>query len=269
LDLKELLKRHRKGGISDEELLKGLKMDHLETLEGKFRYDLARENRIGFPEAILGLRKTAEDIGKILKRILPLRDRVFVTRLDEGKMETIRSMLEDSGLLDDHEFEYHRDPKLLLIRRKDSEPPDLGRSVGIMAGGTSDISVAEEARLILQESGVRTIPAYDVGVAGIHRLLEPLKRMLEDDVDVIIVVAGMEGALPSVIKGLVEVPVIGVPTSVGYGYRAGETALMSMLSSCVPGLTVTNIDNGFGAAAAAHSICSRVSKAERRGASGG
>ena len=124
--------------------------------------------------------------------------------------------------------------------------------VGLMAGGTADIPVAEEARRTMELLGCKVIAAYDVGVAGMHRLFAPLEKMLKEKVACIVVVAGMEGALPTVVKSLVDIPVIGVPTSVGYGYGGkGESALMTMLQSCSPGLVVVNIDNGFGAACAA------------------
>jgi hypothetical protein len=133
--------------------------------------------------------------------------------------------------------------------------------VGIISAGTSDIPVAEEARVTTEVLGCKTITAYDVGVAGIHRLFPPLEDMLKEEVACIIVVAGMEGALPTVVKSLVDIPVIGVPTSIGYGYGGkGVSALMTMLQSCSPGLVVVNIDNGFGAGCAAVLIAKRKNK---------
>ncbi len=260
MDLDKLLQEYKRGMISEKELLAKLKMDHLQTMEDRFRYDISREARTGFPEAVLAIRKSAEDIAKIVKSVVPVKGSVLVTKLDEEKMEKVRSMLEEECSSDDLQIEYHRDPELLLVRGSNYDPPQkIGCSVGIIAAGTSDIPIAEEARLILDESGIETLKAYDVGVAGLHRIFPPVRRMLDEGVDVLIVVAGMEGALPSVVKGLVDLPVIGVPSSVGYGYEAGRSALIAMLNSCVPGITVTNIDNGFGAAAAAHSICRRIS----------
>jgi NCAIR mutase (PurE)-related protein len=133
-----------------------------------------------------------------------------------------------------------------------------------MTGGTSDVVVAEEARTIAEEMGCEVITAYDVGIAGFHRHIKPLKRMLQEGVDAIVVVAGMEGALPSVIASLVDVPVIGVPTSVGYGFGAGGVgALTTMLQSCSPGMCVVNIDNGVGAGALAALIAHQVARALR------
>ncbi len=265
MELEELLRSYKDGKISEQQLLRQLRMDHLETLEHKFRYDLGREARTGFPEAILGLNKGSEDIAAILKSLLREKDKIFVTKFNPGKMAEAKELLKEEGVLGEGvELEYHDNCHLLVAKRKDGKTPDLECSVGIVAGGTSDIPVAEEARVICQQSGVKTFTAYDVGVAGLHRLFSPLKEMIDQDVDVVIVVAGMEGALPSVVKGLIKAPVIGVPTSVGYGYRASESALISMLNSCVPGLVVTNVDNGFGAAAAALVICSRISKYKKK-----
>ncbi len=153
----------------------------------------------------------------------------------------------------------------VIILESTIKIPDVKKAVvgtvAVFAAGTSDIPVAEEARIILEELGCKTIAAYDIGIAGIHRVLPWVAKVSEEDADVVIVVAGMEGALASVVKSMVDVPVIGVPTSVGYGYGGGGTsALMSMLQSCSPGITVVNIDNGFGAAAAAYLMCRRISK---------
>jgi hypothetical protein len=136
----------------------------------------------------------------------------------------------------------------------------------VLAAGTSDIPAAEEAKVTAEVMGCQVLAYYDVGIAGIHRLMEPLRETLVQDVSAIVVVAGMEGALPSVVRGLVPVPVIGVPTSTGYGYGGkGEAALMTMLQSCAPGLTVVNIDNGFGAGATAALIANGVAQAKSLG----
>jgi hypothetical protein len=135
----------------------------------------------------------------------------------------------------------------------------------VLAAGTSDIPTAEEARVTAEVMGCAVLARYDVGIAGIHRLLEPLREIVSIEVSAIVVVAGMEGALPSVVRGLVSVPVIGVPTSTGYGYGGhGQGALMTMLQSCAPGLTVVNIDNGFGAGATAALIANTVADARSK-----
>jgi len=142
--------------------------------------------------------------------------------------------------------------------------------VGVLTAGTADIPCAEEAALLAREMGCQTHTAFDVGVAGLHRLFEPLKRLLDEDrVDVLIVAAGMDGALPSVVAGLADVPVVGLPTSVGYGLGGqGIAALYSMLQSCSPGLCVVNVDNGVGAGAVAGLIANRAAAARSEGRSG-
>jgi hypothetical protein len=150
---------------------------------------------------------------------------------------------------------------MIVIKKKSFEVKRSGGKVGILTAGTSDISVAEEAKVVAEEMGCEVITAYDVGVAGIHRLFSPLKEMIGTDVDVVIVVAGREGALPSVVAGLVDVPVIAVPTSVGYGLgERGVSALMAMLQACSLGIAVVNIDGGVAAGAAAALIANRVAK---------
>jgi len=258
MDLSELLRMYRDGKISEEEVVKRLRIDHLEILENRIRYDLSREARSGFPEAVLGLSKTPQDIAKIVRSVLSKRKKIFVTKLEPQKMDKLKELLEEEPL-PRLRLSYHETANLLVASTSPRRPRKIC-TVGIIAAGTSDIPIAEEARVVCDECGLETVTAYDVGVAGLHRLFSPLTEMLQSDVDVVIVVAGMEGALPSVVKGLVDVPVIGVPTSVGYGYRGGESALIAMLNSCVPGLVITNIDNGFGAAAASYLICSRIAK---------
>ena len=144
-------------------------------------------------------------------------------------------------------FEYNKRAQILIIKKEIVDREPIAK-IGIMTAGTSDINIAEEARVIVEEGGCEAVTSYDVGVAGIHRLFPQIARMVEEDVRAIIVCAGMEGALPSVVAGLVDIPVIAVPTSVGYGVgEGGRVALDSMLQSCAPGIAVVNIDNGFGA----------------------
>ena len=145
----------------------------------------------------------------------------------------------------------------VLIYKKNIKK--IGGKVGIIAAGTSDIGIAEEARLVCESMNCNSISSYDVGIAGLHRIFPVLKQFVEAEVDVIVVVAGMEGALASIVSSIADVPVIGVPTSIGYGYgEKGVAALASMLQSCSLGLTVVNIDNGVGAGAAAANIASRI-----------
>ncbi|MBC7100600.1 nickel pincer cofactor biosynthesis protein LarB [Methanothermobacter tenebrarum] len=247
--VRPILKDLKDGKISIEEAEKLIKSQFLDIREVA-RFDIGRKLRTGFPEAILALGKDDDDIVQIL--LSSPTDPMIVTRLSPERFENIReeiSSLEERGF----SIKYNKRAHILVVKRDDKI--SLDSKVGIITAGTADIPVAEEARTILEEYGCQVIRAYDVGVAGIHRLVQPLYDMLEDDVKIIIVVAGMEGALPSVVAGLVDVPVIGVPTSIGYGVgEGGFSALYSMLQSCTPGIGVVNIDNGFGAAALAIKI---------------
>ena len=157
------------------------------------------------------------------------------------------------------DFRFCKNTTTLLIHKNALK--NTGGKVGILTAGTSDIGVAEEARLTCEAMYCNTITTYDVGIAGLHRLFPIIKKFIEEDIDVIIVAAGMEGALASVVSSLVNVPVIGLPTSVGYGYgERGVAALASMLQSCSLGLSVVNIDNGIGAGAVASNIANRVKR---------
>jgi NCAIR mutase (PurE)-related protein len=214
--------------------------------------DVDREISTGIPEVILARGKEPEDVLSLALHFLDNKESVIITKADADhfqKLETIDAIKE-----------FNKKAGVAVIKNASKKRTLMGR-VAIFAAGTSDIPVAEEARIVLEEFGCKVMAAYDIGIAGIHRLLPWTSRVKEEEVDVIIVVAGMEGALASVVKSMVDVPVIGVPTSIGYGYGGGGTsALMSMLQSCSPGITVVNIDNGFGAAAAAYLICKRITK---------
>ncbi|HDH27806.1 MAG TPA: nickel pincer cofactor biosynthesis protein LarB [Euryarchaeota archaeon] len=221
-------------------------------VDGIANLDFDREKSTGIPEVILARGKTVEDVHTLAVHLLEKTGHVIVTKADEKQLDLLETI--------DVKKDINRKAGLAVLKTNDVKRAALG-TVAVFAAGTSDIPVAEEARIILEELGCRAIAAYDIGIAGIHRVLPWAAKVSEEDVDVVIVVAGMEGALASVVKSMVDVPVIGVPTSVGYGYGGGGTsALMSMLQSCSPGITVVNIDNGFGAAAAAYLMCRRISK---------
>lgn len=197
--------------------------------------DLERAARTGAPEVVFGAGKTVAQLEDIASAFLQTEQPLLTTRLGPEAAAAMRRVLPDA--------EYHPLPRLLCWRGR---PPDSEHRVAIVAAGTSDLPVADEARLTLEFYGQKTLAINDVGVAGIHRLfsrLEDIRRAR-----VVIVVAGMEGALPSVVGGLVQAPVIAVPTSVGYGAAfGGLAALLGMLNSCASGMGVVNIDNGFGA----------------------
>ena len=248
--MKKILQELINGKLSVEKAEKMLKTMQIAELEDFAKLDTARDLRTGFPEAIFAEGKADPELLKIINSCAK-RGRVMVTRLEEDRYLKIKEKL--ASLKDEFvKVEYNPKARILLI--KDGEIEKKGR-IGIITAGTSDVPVAEEARMVAEEAGCEVLTSYDVGVAGIHRLFSQIRRMLGADVKAILVVAGMEGALPSVVAGLVDVPVIGVPTSIGYGVgEGGFAALNSMLQSCAPGIAVVNIDNGFGAAVFAASV---------------
>ncbi len=210
------------------------------TIEGLVQLDLDRRQRLGMAEAIWGAHKSAEQIAAILGRLEQLGQSALVTRVDPAKAAAVLELAPASR--------HH--PQSRCLTQGPLEEPSGPPAVTILTGGTSDLVVAEEAALALTCSGVASTLLVDVGVAGLHRLLGRLEQLRR--ARVLIACAGMEGALPTVLAGLVPQPVIAVPVSVGYGVsEGGHAALQGMLASCAPGLLVVNIDNGYGAAMAA------------------
>jgi NCAIR mutase (PurE)-related protein len=224
------------------------------------RPDFDRQARKGVPEVIIAERKTVEQSLEIVRRFLTATGRAILSRVPPDLEARLRD--EFAGQAD---MEWLPTPRAAVLRRPDAPLPEAGGRVGIVTAGTSDMPWAEEAALLCREMGCQVHTVYDVGVAGLHRLWEPLQSLLQEaQVDVLIVAAGMDGALPSVISGLVDVPVIGLPTSVGYGMGGkGEAALLSMLQTCAPGMAVVNIDNGIGAGAIAGLIANRLAAARQ------
>jgi NCAIR mutase (PurE)-related protein len=239
--LRSLIDKHKNDEISTDELMGVLKDLPFEDL-GFARIDHHRRLRNGYPEVIYGEGKSPEQAATIFQRLAAHNGNVLCTRASSALAEAIRAV--------EPEALYHPVCRLVELRRT------IGEGVGLVVvatGGTSDIPVAEEAAIVLESFGSRVERLFDVGVAGIHRLLAHTDLVRR--ANCIIAVAGMEGALPSVIGGLVEVPVIAVPTSIGYGASfGGVTALLAMLNSCATGVSVVNIDNGFGAACQADMI---------------
>ena len=210
-------------------------MDH------QARLDLQRRQRLGMVEAIWGEHKTVGQILEILKHFRAVKELALVTRVDPEKAKKLRESFTSA--------EFHSQARCLTLGEPAEPQPLLGEVV-VLSGGMSDLVVAAEAELALRLHGIQVELLLDVGVSGLHRLLDQLERLKR--AKVLIACAGMEGALPTVLAGLVPQPVIGVPVSVGYGVSAGgKTALEGMLASCAPGLVVVNIDNGYGAAMAA------------------
>jgi len=222
--------------------------------------DFDRAHRKGVPEVILADRKSVDQALFIARAFLERTGRAILSRV--GPELEVRLRTEFEG---DAELEWVAPARAAVLRRPDLAPPRTDGRVGVVTAGTSDVPVAEEAALLCREMGCTVHTVYDVGVAGLHRLFEPLQELLDEArVDVLIVAAGMDGALPSVVAGLVDVPVIGLPTSVGYGVGGdGVAALYSMLQTCAPGLSVVNIDNGVGAGAVAGLVANRAAAARR------
>ena len=245
-DLQRLLEDVRNGTIdadaASDRIHRALTMAPFEDL-GFARVDTHRTFRQGFPEVVLGLGKTPAQIAAISERIVGNRQSLLVTRANPEAADAVRAVVPGAT--------YHSDARAITLKQGDVAP-GLG-TVLIACAGTADLPVAEEAAVTADIMGNTVDRLYDVGVAGLHRLLHEQRRL--QDARVVIVVAGMEGALPSVIGGLVRVPVIAVPTSIGYGASFdGLAALLGMLNSCASGVTVVNIDNGFGAACVASRI---------------
>lgn len=240
--LKALLHQYKEGNISEEEMLSSLHSKGFTDL-GFAKIDLDRERRGGFPEVVYCEGKTTEQAVEII-RVLWERS--------EGNVLATRCSAEIAAAVkkDIPQAEYHELAKVLSIYKKEKEGKG---NIAVLSAGTSDLPVAEEAALTAEIMGNHVSRIYDVGVAGIHRLLS--HRDLLEEARVLIVVAGMDGALPSVVGGLIKKPLIAVPTDVGYGANfGGLSALLSMLNSCAAGVTVVNINNGFGAGCAASRI---------------
>jgi NCAIR mutase (PurE)-related protein len=233
--LEKLLLSFRAGELETSDAVERIKNLHFEDI-GFARVDHARASRQGFPEVVFGAGKTREQVVGIVERLVQHAPNVLITHTDEGTFGDVRNVVTEA--------EWHESARLIRIQRDRTE---LGvGEIAVVTAGTSDIPVAEEAALTAEAMGNRVKRVWDVGVAGIHRVLA--ERSLLQSARVAIVAAGMEGALPSVVGGLVSVPVIAVPTSIGYGASfGGVAALLGMLNSCASNVTVVNIDNGFGA----------------------
>lgn len=234
-EIEELLRAYRQDEIDTREAARQIRNLHYEDI-GYARVDHARATRQGFPEVVFGAGKTRAQVVGIVETLIQRSPNVLVTHTDADTFGEVRNIVTEA--------EWHEAARMIRIR-KDRTERGVGE-ISVVTAGTSDIPVAEEAALTAETMGNSVQRIWDVGVAGIHRVLA--ERSLLQRARVCIVVAGMEGALPSVVGGLVSVPVVAVPTSVGYGASfGGVAALLGMLNSCASNVTVVNIDNGFGA----------------------
>ncbi|MFX1368526.1 MAG: nickel pincer cofactor biosynthesis protein LarB [Promethearchaeota archaeon] len=257
MNTREILESLASGKISIDEAEKELRTLALVRVGEIGMVDINRQERSGVPEVVFAETKTIETLSEIVEAVVSRSNAVLLTRVSKKNLDSLRdrhaSFAFDARGYGDHHT-------VLAHNRKWKEPPKAGK-IAIVTAGTSDIVYAMEAEALARIMGVEALVFHDIGVAGIHRLVEPIKQIIDEGTDALVVFAGMEGALPTVIASLVDIPVIGVPVPTGYGHGGkGETALASMLQSCAPGLAVVNIGNGLGAGAIACLIAKRCAK---------
>jgi NCAIR mutase (PurE)-related protein len=252
--MREILDRIASGELTPDDAAPLLRADRIASLEQRASVDVDRHHRNGgIPEVILAGPKRAADVVAIATALLDATGQACISRMRAGHRGAVQRLATARSA---ELVGYGRFACRVVARA--SRAPSIGQAVGLVAAGTSDLDVLAEAHMVCDAAGCPTTLVADVGVAGLHRLFEPLGALLRADVAAVVVAAGMDGALPSVVAGLVDVPVIGLPTSTGYGVGGkGEAALLSMLQTCVPGLVVVNVDNGVGAGAAAVRIALR------------
>jgi pyridinium-3,5-biscarboxylic acid mononucleotide synthase len=240
----EILTNVKKGLLSTQEAYNLLSTDQYKEMENLAVLDLKRPFRTGFPEAIYAKGKKTEHLIKIIDSLYTDKKPILITKLREDQIKAIEK-------INYPDINIHKGVGIATAYNVKKE--DRIGKIAVVTGGTSDYNIAEETSIVAEAMGSNVIRVYDVGIAGLHRLLSRMDRLRE--ANVIVAVAGMEGALPSVLAGLVTAPVIAVPTSVGYGASfGGISALLTMINSCAPGISVVNIDNGFGAAYQANLI---------------
>ncbi len=258
MEIHEILESLEKGKISANNAKKLLSLYSIEKIEGIAKIDINRRKRRGIPEVIFAETKKLDEIKKIIKKTLEKTNSVVVSRINNDDYSKILSFAKKLKI----KVKIGKNSSTLLLFKNPIKFE--GGKIGILTAGTSDIGVAEEARLMCEAMNCKCISSYDVGVAGIQRIFPILKEMIKEEVDCIIVAAGMEGALATLVSSMVDIPVIGIPTSVGYGYGGkGIAALASMLQSCSLGLSVVNIDNGIAAGAIASNIANRTVQKNR------
>ena len=253
MELSDTLKKLKNNEISLEEAERQLRITNFELLSDIARVDIHRAKRVGIPEAVLADCKTCDEVVSITGVHLKNEGRAIVTRAGEEIYAALKSIAKETG----SKIRWEKRARVVVIGETRAK---TGGKVGVISAGTADIPVAEEAKVIAEEMGCTVTAIYDVGVAGIHRLFPELTKLIEAGVDAVVVAAGREGTLPAIVSGLVDVPVIGVPVSTGYGAGGkGEAALLSMLQSCSV-LAVVNIDAGFVAGAYAARIANLAAK---------
>lgn len=258
MDLRSILESVAKGELSVDEAERKLRLLAIDSVGDFARLDVGRGLRRGIPEVVLGDVKGLEELVEIARRMLEASGRAIVSRVSKEVAERVVEELKPPR------YRYEGRARMLILYSGDFELEKTGGRVAVLAAGTADVPVAEEARVIAEEMGCETKTFYDVGVAALHRALAAVREALEWGADAIVVAAGREAALASLVASLADVPVVGLPVSVGYGFAGqGLSALAAMLQSCPLGLAVVNIDAGVAAGAFAALIANRVARARR------
>ena len=257
MDVQKILEQYRRGEIDLQTAEETIRSMGFLSVSDIAKVDTFRCRRTGVPEAVLAEGKSDEDLLKIIKANIDAVGRVLVTRVSSDQMKKIEATVPK-------QIQKSRSQAICTVYTKDcASPIKTGGVVAVISAGTADIKVAEEAKMTAEEMGCETIEIYDVGVAGYHRLILEMEKLKNAEPDAVVVAAGREGTLPTVVAGMIDAPVIGLPISSGYGAGAkGEAALLSMLQSCSV-ISVVNIDAGFTAGAYAARIANRAAAARR------
>ena len=251
--MRDVLRRLLAGELTEDEAILEIRSLQLEELGGRARLDLGRFMRRGIPEVVLAPGKTPAEAARLAIALAEKQGQGLVSRMTDAHQTALRDAARAADM---DVVDYSASARVL---RERFQPEAISARVGVLTAGTSDIPVADEARMVVEACGLESRLEADLGVAGLHRFVGPLASMMAWGADAIIVAAGMDGVLPGLVAGLIDIPVIGLPVSTGYGRGgAGEAALTTMLQSCSTGLVVVNIDNGVGAGGAAVLSASRA-----------
>jgi len=268
MNIRTILEKYSRGQLTIDEVQRHISIHSIERVGANLaQLDIDREIRKEVPEVVFAMGKENKDLLKIISASVNRNGEVLVSKVQKGFLPKLCNLLRKQKLV----VEVGKKSSTILVTHRsfsDHKFDGPCGKVGILAAGTSDIGIAEEARLVAKAMGCDTILNYDIGIAGMHRLFPAIEEIISHNANSIVVVAGMEGALASIVSSIVNIPVVGVPTSVGYGFGSnGVAALASMLQSCTFGLAVVNIDNGIGGGAFAALIANQIVRKEVSGPS--